>query len=209
LDLFEKISAGVSAAVVVVLGALYLLVPPPPNMPWEFRDRVQWEPSRPSPGPGKVAPAAGGQTPAAPPATGPTDAEIKKQLVELGVRPPPGSLERRSGKVSRRTLNEIKEKSVWMEELKLARSVPLRTRKGDRRLKLDWIAENSRLRNWGFEEGDVVDLIDGVSYEFNDQSSAEYYRLFQDKIEKLESGGAVSITISRRGQPLHLEFSLR
>lgn len=210
LDLFEKISAGVSMGAVGVLGLLYLIVPLPTNMPPEFREPVSWTPTR-QQSPRRSLPLP--QPPPRPklevkPATGLTDAEIKKKLMDQGVRTPAGKLERLSGKVPQSLLEDIKVETNWMEELKLAKSRALRTPRGDRRLELEWIDTNSRLNALGFQNRDVIELIDGESIEYNEQSSTRYYRMFKEKIRKLENGESLSVTISRDGQPIHLEFSL-
>lgn len=206
LDLLEKISAGVSVVGIVIVGVLYFIVPPRSTIPEEFRDRVVFTTALPV---AQNPPAPGKAPQPTPPARGISDSQLRTKLRELGVRTvPQGAVERRSGKISPRTLDEISVKTNWMDEIYNAKSSIVRSRNRDTRLKLEWIAPNSYLGRLGLENGDTIDLIDGEIVEFNEESQEVYERMFEEKVRKLREGGLVSVTLTRNGRPLHLEFSL-
>ena len=117
----------------------------------------------------------------------------------------------RGSKVTRETYNvpvalfeEVSKSANWTKQLKMARSEAI----SPTRLKVDKIAPDSYLRKFGMKDGDIIELVDGEVVEFSEDSSSALYGVFTDKLDKLRDGEAISITVSRRGRPIHLEFQL-
>jgi hypothetical protein len=211
LDLLEKISAIFGGIVVLAVGVLYLVFGVPPAGPREFVESVSITDAPPAASsPASKGPAAPEVSPSEPePNASQSEAAILSKLQKGQGLQPAGGLQRKTAKIPAATFGYIKPEASWMPELKLVQKRILSGPGGDTRLKLERVAENSLLKRFGIDEGDVIELIDGEILEFNDESVTRYRQLFKEKLETLENGGAVSVTLTRRGQPVHIMFSLK
>ena len=198
LNALEKVTIGVAIVCGIVTLIPYLVMGTPSTRPKAFLPSVTLAPP---PAPGPVKP---GGKPAPPPKfLTQSDKEIIDALKT--------QTKFRGSSVSRQTYNvpvalfeEVSKSANWTKQLKTARSQAI----GRTRLKVDKIAPDSYLRNFGMKDGDIIELIDGKVVEFSEDSSSALYGVFTDKLAKLRDGEAISITVSRRGRPVHLEFKL-
>jgi membrane-associated protease RseP (regulator of RpoE activity) len=95
-----------------------------------------------------------------------------------------------------------------LPEMKLLDKRLIQTKNGQTRLKLTNVKEGSILPKLKLEEGDTIELIDGEIYDFRDDKSRDHWNLFRDKVAKLRRGEPLSITITRKGQPMTLVYRL-
>jgi C-terminal processing protease CtpA/Prc len=96
----------------------------------------------------------------------------------------------------------------WTRELKNYSHAILPSPQGQTRLKITGVKEGTMLNKLGIEDGDVIELIDGQVVEFNQQSALKYRSMYRDALERMRRGEAVTITISRKGEPVNLIFGL-
>ncbi len=205
LNVFEKVATGIAAFCVIVALIPYLFWGPPSTRAKAFIPKVtpvtNSAPPRTSPG--------GAPTPPRQVLTQ-SDKEIIAALKTQNPR-------FRSSRVTRDTYNvphdlfeEISKDANLIGELKTAHSEPLKVTKDGpaTRLRVFNIAHDSYLRNFGIQDDDIIELVDGAIVEFSEDSSSALYGIFREKISKLRRGEAISLTVSRDGRSLHLEFKL-
>ena len=96
----------------------------------------------------------------------------------------------------------------WPNELQKAHSRVIATQNGDTRLQLFNIEEDSSFKLLGLQEKDIVEVIDGEIMQFSDKTTQPYYRMAKRLLTKLREGDPISITVTRKSRPVHLQFSL-
>ncbi len=74
-------------------------------------------------------------------------------------------------------------------------------------IELNRIDPSSYWPRLGFEDGDVIESLDGRPLPVNDTSAAR--QLYKEKIEQLEAGGSIVVTVRRNGQSLLKSFSVQ
>ncbi len=200
LDRVEMVMVGLSGLIVVaLLGGYFIMGGAPSTSATSFLPGV-----REIPAPRRTAASGGTPTPAPAPLTQPDRAVLDKLKANSRSRIAATRLERKSYAVPAELYEEIKKPANYTRELKKARSQLI----GGTRLKVYGISNDSLLRRFGFQDDDIIELIDGEVVEFSEGANSTYLSLFKDKMETLRSGGAISITITRNKIPLHLEFKL-
>jgi hypothetical protein len=206
LNLLEKIQFIVSG--VVVLGAIALYIIWPPQIrPLDTLPDVKITQRAPP----KKAAGALLTTKEAKPEIPPADQEILDKLTKLqNVKGLAGkSLEHNDCQVDKQTLEYVKREPNWLPELKKAKSEFLRGADGrNTRIKLFDLEAGSLFKKFGFQEGDVVELIDGEQIDF-DAGAMDHTQRSKRLMEKIENGGKISLTITRGGKPIQLEFKVK
>ncbi len=204
LNVFEKVVTGIAVFCVIVTLIPYLWLGTPSTRATAFlpkvREIVNSTPLRKSPE----------GTPAPPPKV---LTQSDKEIVDALKTQIPTF---RSSKVKRvpyyvpvALFEEISKAANWTKQLKTAHSEVLKTKNGrPTRRRVFNIAPDSYLRNFGIQDDDIIELVDGAVEKFSEDSSSALYGVFSEKLSKLRSGEAISLTISRDGRPLHLEFKL-
>jgi len=211
LDLLEKISAIFCGVVALGVAVAYGFVGTKSATPSEFLPGVVLEDV---PAPTATAGAKGGKS-APGPAKAPsaaqrqTDDKLKKLLQKQGVKVS-GPVPRKKAEIPASTFEFVQHPANWMKELKQYQS---RIRRGvdgtHTRLELGGIGENSLLQKMGFQEGDVLELVDDQILEYGDESAMELRARAKDAMERLRRGDTIGVTISRGGKPTHIEFSVQ
>lgn len=201
LDVVEKVVAGFGVTCVLAAGLFYLIVGTPSTTPNAFIPNAKRLPSH------SIAEAQPGQSQTA------AIAEADKKILDKLRKQSPnirrrGKLPREGYEVPAPLYEEVSKTANWSKQLKTARSRPIRTADGETRLEIYDIAPDSLLKKFGIVDNDIIELIDGDIIHFDQDSSTELYGIFKDKMEKLRSGDTISITVSRKNAPLHLEFQL-
>ncbi len=203
LNILEKVVIGVAIVCGIVTMIPYLAMGTPSTRPKAFLPNVREVKRAPAPGPVKP-----GEKAPPPKILTQSDKDIVTALKTQNPR-------FRGSKVTRQTYNvpvalfeEVSKSANWTKQLKTARSQVLPTSNGGTRLKVYSIAEDSYLRNFGIKDNDIIELIDGNVVDFSQDSSSALYGVFTDKLATLRDGEAISITVSRGGRPVHLEFKL-
>lgn len=202
LNVLEKAVIGVAILCATVTMITYLVMGTPSTRATQFLPSVE-----PAPAP-KPVPAKPGAKPAPPKSLTQDDKVIIDALKTQNPRFRGSTVARRSFNVPVELFEEVSKPANWTKQLKTARSQKLKTSNGMTRLKVYNIAADSYLRNFGLQDNDIVELIDGRVVEFSEDSSQDLYNVFTDKLDQLRDGGAISITVSRGGRPVHLEFKL-
>ena len=203
LNVLEKVTIGVAIFCGIVTLIPYMAMGTPSTRPTEFLPSVKL--ARP-PAPSPVKP---GGKPAPPPKIlTQSDKAIIDALKTQNSRFRGSTVDRKTYDVPVVLFEEVSKTANWMKQLKTARSQKLKTSNGMTRLKVYGIASDSYLRNFGIQDNDIIELIDGNVVEFSDDSSSALYGMFTEKLSTLRDGEAISITVSRGGRPVHLEFKL-
>jgi len=208
LNILEKVQFGVSTLVILGASGLYA---------WQGTERSNKEfiqPVRitPKAAPKVSLPAKGG-APAAP-AIPPEDKAILDRLKsEQRVNVAGKSLERAQYKIQKDDVSYVKREANYYQELDKAGSEILQGADGKMtRMRLKNLDEDSLIRKFGIENGDIIEFIDGERVEFKGTPSPadaiEYKKRFDRLIEKIEKGGKISLTITRNGQPMEVGFQL-
>ncbi len=213
LNLIEKVVYAVGG--LVILGALGLYVWQPPEkrsidlLPKARKTVVAPSPA-PAPNPGeKSSP----RVKAAPEEIPPEDKAILDLLAsEQNLRTAGKKLVREEYTVDKETFEFVTREANWFAELKKVGSQALPGKDNKlTRLKISNLSQDSLLKGkFDFQDGDIIELIDGQVIDFNAdaQGSLEYHQLWKNAQEKLGGGGMVSVTITRGGQPMNLQFKL-
>ena len=205
LSLLEKIQTGLSVFLVLVL-VLYVSF----GIEWQPKETIGTvEALEPEEVTRQTQP--GTPTPRVDPKRRAEDESIMNKLRnEQGLRLPKGVKPRRKRyRVQKRQYEYISKERNWIPELNLAASTLHKGRNGSPSMvTLHSIHEDSLLKNFGIEEGDMVSLIDGEVLTFDKAQSTEYYQMAHEMLERLDRGGKVSLTVLRKGRPVHLEFQL-
>ncbi len=197
LNVLEKVVIGVAIVCGIVTLIPYVLMGTPSTQPTALLPTVTLAPA---PAPAPVEP--GGTPPAEPKVLTQSDKEILDALTAQNPR------NRETYDVPVPLFEEVSKSANWTKQLKTAKSQALKTANGMTRLKVYNIAQDSYLRNFGLEDEDIIELVDGKVVEFSENSSSALYGVFTEKLDKLRDGEAISITVSRGGRPVHLEFKL-
>jgi len=203
LNLLEKIAAGVSGLLVVATVVLYawLGLPSP-------RSIGSFQPVRKVP----VASAAPNTSSTTATPAAPVPPEIQKIATKLaeqtGRQVAPGQIQREGLQMERDLFEYLSNESNLLPALKTAKSRPMQTAKGTTRLQVYAIQAKSHLSQLGFQDNDVIELLEGEIVEFNDSSTMKYYELWGKAKEKLRNGGSISVTVTRGGRPVNLEYRL-
>jgi hypothetical protein len=205
LILLEKIQSGLSVFLVLVL-VLYVTL----GIEWQPKETIgtveALEPQTEVPGS-----RTGSVSPRVDPKIRAENESIMEKLrndqrlrLSKGVKP-----KRKRYRVQERQYEWISKERNWIPELNLAASTLSKGRDGEASmLTLHNIKESSILNNFGIEEGDMVTLVDGEVLKFDKSQTGEYYEMFHEVLERLKSGGKVSLTVMRQGRPVHLEYEL-
>ena len=214
IDKIEKICHGFCGLIVLVVAGLYVWQPVPDTYPREFIPPSFVSEGHP---PKKL------MTPMDPKdpktaaltqdkITGTKNLVIGK-LKDASVRP--GEFSARTLKmkylqIPKPSFNFIKNEANWLPELKLAKSVIKTNKKdGSKCLQLTEIKEDSLLRSVvGLENDDIIELINGERWDFSSEASLDYRNQALKMMEEVESGGTISLTITRNNSPQHITFSL-
>jgi hypothetical protein len=205
IDIIEKTALGFCALCVLLMLGAYLWLPVPSTGSIYFLPPVTHV-AAPAPEGG----ASGGSAPA--PLSQEDEEEERKILTVLREqeRPivPNQRIERYPYKVPPSLFEHVNNESNWTRELKTAKSKTLKTKNGETRLEITQIREDSLFRKFGFEESDVIEAIDGKILEFSEASTAEYYTLAHELLDKVRQGEEISVTVTRKNRPVHLQFRL-
>ena len=206
MDLLEKIAIGFAGLCVFLTLGLYLNIYSVFGLPTgvpstnsgEFLGTAKETPA-PTGSPAPGAPAAGDLAK--------EDQAIKDKLRQQG-RPVVGRLERKRLSVPRPLFEHINNEANWSGELKKAHSQVIRTPGGNTRLRIHKIKENSLFKSFGFEENDVLELIDGEILQFDEDSLHEHFQRAKAMLERVQNGESISVTVTRNNRPVHIEFNL-
>ncbi|MCZ6795631.1 MAG: hypothetical protein O7J95_18660 [Planctomycetota bacterium] len=206
LDTVEKICAYFCGFVVLCVGALYLYFGTGSSMPLEFLEPVVITPF---PDQIPAAPVNRG-APAPENPSRVSDPELRKKLSrQIGVRLG-GPVPKKQVKVPVQTFEYLQNEANWMRQLDMARSFTEKNPQGEHtRLRIDGIKPNSLWKKLGFQDNDVIELIDGDILEYRDDLTLQYHKRAREALEKLRSGGTVTVTVSRNRKPEQLIFSLQ
>lgn len=206
LDLFEKISLGFAGLCGFLTLGLYLNLfsfiglPTgiPPTTPAEFIGGVVEETPQP--------PSRGGQRPSSSSGLSKEDEDqIRAQLLKQG-RKVNGPITVKKLTVQNDLYEHVSAEANWAGELQKAHSKPIGN--GDSRLKLFNMDSDSLFKKFGFREGDVIDLIDGEIVSFAESTTHPYYSRAKKLLASLRDGKSISVTVTRKGRPVHVQFSL-
>jgi hypothetical protein len=201
LDLLEKIGAGVCAFLVVATLAVYGYLKLPDAMPNAWRPRVREvttaAPPKASTGPAVARPEVSDALKA-----------IAAKLLEQDQRVDPAQIVVKQLEVDPKIIEEIGTEANLIPTLKQLKSTVLKTKNGDTRIQLREIRKDSVLDRVGLKDNDVVELIDGEILEFNDSSTNKYLSLWREKLERLRAGQPLSVTVTRGGRRMQLEYRL-
>jgi hypothetical protein len=152
------------------------------------------------------APPAAGKA-AAPTGVTAEDRALIDKLAEQGVKVPEGQgLKRTQLQVPKDTLEYLGAQGNLIPEAKMLESRIITTKNGDTRLRIFNFKPGSLIAKLGFHENDTIELVDGQVLEFKETNAAKYTSLLKSALQKISEGKAVSVTISRNNQPVHLEF---
>ncbi len=114
--------------------------------------------------------------------------------------------------VDKDTFDFVTREANWFAELKKVGSQTLPGKDGRMtRLKVSNLSQDSLLKDkFDFQDGDIIELIEGQIIDFNADAkgSLEYHQLWKGAQEKLSGGGVVSVTLTRGGQPMNMQFRL-
>jgi len=199
LDILEKIGAGVCALLVLATLGLYAFLKLPSPKPLAFIPAAKEIAAAPAlaPSPGTTT------TPVAPEVQ-----NIVDKLTQQGRAVSPSQLTTKTLQVEGELFEHLSAEANLLPALKTAKSRPIPTQNGDTRLQIFNIQKDSILNKLGFQENDVIELVDGQILEFNNNSSTKYYELWNKAKEKLRAGGDVSVTVTRAGRPVNVKFRL-
>ncbi len=207
LDLIEKTCHGFCALLVVVVGALYVRWGTPDTDPAEFLPQAI-ESNVPH------APSGGGDG-EAPKVTAVSQsqrvAENRTIMAELRKNNPRASASRLSRKylqVQRPTFDYVRKEVNWLRQIEHVGREDETTKDGFTRMKLTHMPSNSLLRKLGLRPNDTIELVDGERLSIDDSSTVEHRARARDLLDKLENGHAVTLTLTRDGEPVHIEFTL-
>lgn len=206
LDIFEKISIALCGLVVLAVGAGYLVFGVRSAVPIEFVAPVPDF---------DVTNAVSQGTPTSVPGIAAESTrkilesvdqgKIRENLRKNGVNA--GRIESYLKPIPASTFEFARAEANWMPELRKYSSSAFAGSKS-RLVLTGGVDENTLFHKLGLRNEDVVELVDGEIIEFDERSALRYRSMYYDALERLESGGAVTVTISRKGQPMNLIFTL-
>ena len=112
-------------------------------------------------------------------------------------------------KVPKDRLEYMSREANWQPELDKAKHQLLPGADGRMtRLKVYDIDEESLIKQSGIENGDVIEFIDGKSLDFEKTSAVDYIQHWKQFKEKIQKGGKLTLTITRKGEPIQKSFQL-
>jgi len=207
LSILEKVQYVFSGLVVAAVIAAYA-VWGSAGTPTQFQDPIKQ--IRPAP---KVSirPATPGAPTAPPPAAPAMQAEdraildrlAKEQKVAVGGR----ELTRQDYQVPQERIEYLKREPNYLAELDKAGHEKLPGADGKMtRLRLKNVDNDSLIKQFGIENNDVIEMIDGERIDFQGESLLNQKDRFNRLIEKIEKGGKISLTVTRGGQPMQIGF---
>lgn len=198
LDLSEKIAAGVCGLFVVVTLVAYLWLGVPSTTPGVFVPGVQEAPRSTT----KTASAAER-------GPSPEDLALLDKLSQQNPLTPKNQpLERKQLTVPRELFDRVSDRANWLEELQNYNRVELKGKTGNSRLRVQGISEGSLLEKLGLEDNDTIELLDGQIVEFREAAATQYNSMWNAALKKLREGQSISVTVTRKNRPVHLEFKL-
>ncbi len=156
-----------------------------------------------------VRPPQKGSSKAPKPSVPPHDLQLLNRLAkEQSVRAK--AVQHATGKVSPKLVDYLKREGNYLPELDKAASELLPGSDGKMtRLKIHSIDSDSILTSkLGLQNNDIIEYIDGERIDFKGDSSMAHLQRKTRLMEKLENGGSISLTITRNGQPMEIEFKL-
>ena len=203
LSALEKVAVGISAFCAIATLVPYVLLGTPSTVPTVLLPEV-----KPVSVPALKGTTSAGELAPPPKVLTQSNKEVFDALATQNPRVRRVALKRQTYDVPPALLDALSVPANWTKQLKTARSQVLKANGRPSRLKVDKISSDSYLRKFGFKDGDIIELIDGNVTEFSEDSSSALYGIFNDKLDKLEDGEPISITVSRGGSLVHLEFKL-
>ena len=152
---------------------------------------------------------------APPPARKPPETAARREerrllsrLVRQGVTvEATGRLQRQERVIAPELMNQLSDSSNWMSELMKASSSIQSRRDGEpTRLALERVDADSVLWELGLQEGDVIVLIQGEIPHFSPTRALDYIRQADAALVAFDQGEPITLTVLRRGQPVHLVY---
>jgi len=204
LNIIEKIQYVISGLVILVVVVLYAWIGPVRDAKGLI-EPVTVEVVKPT----RPVRAAKPGAPSKPPSISQQDKTLLDRLAkEQGQKAT--SVTHARATVPKRTLDFLSDERNWILELKKAAS---RTMKGadgkNSRLMVNEISEDSILKMTPIQNGDIIEFIDGTRLDFDNRDITKYRGLINSSYDKLINGGSFTLTLTRRGKPMQLEFRLK
>lgn len=133
---------------------------------------------------------------------------LLSRLVRQGVpAEATGRLQRQERVIGPELMNQLSDSSNWMTELMKASSSIQSRRDGEpTRLALERVEADSILWELGLQEGDVIVLIQGEIPHFSPTHALDYIRQADAALAAFDQGEPITLTVLRRGQPVHLVY---
>ena len=129
---------------------------------------------------------------------------LRRQGVPTAAR---GQLRRQEVVLAPELMSHLIDSSNWMPELmKASSSIQSRPDGEPTRLALDRVEADSILWELGLQEGDVIVLIQGQIPHFSPTQALDYIRQADAALAAFDQGQPITLTVLRRGQPVHLVF---
>ena len=149
----------------------------------------------------------------APSAKRPRDEALKKKvnaaLTNLRIRSTSRPITVEDWGIDEATLDYLTKPANWVSELDKAGHITHRDKNGRvTSIEITDIQPGSHFETFGLENGDRVLLLDQEITEFDPSQAHLYKARFSDAVDRLRNNGKASITILRKGKPVHMEFSL-
>ena len=118
-----------------------------------------------------------------------------------------GQLRRQEVVLAPELMSHLTDSSNWMPELMKASSSVQSRRDGEpTRLALDRVEADSILWELGLQEGDVIVLVQGEIPHFSPTRALDYIRQADAALAAFDQGKPITLTVLRRGQPVHLVY---
>ncbi len=203
IDVFEKIVAGVCGLLVIATVGMYAFFKLPSAGSTEFLPPVYEEAGRVEKAPPALVP----------PATS-VDPQFEELAQKLALQDRKASAKeladnRKKLLVPTQTFEHLRARANWLPSLKTAKSQALLTKNGTTRLRLYDIQPHSLLTKLGFQDDDVIELINGQIVVFDQSNTRTYYEMAEAALRDLEAGKPISVVVSRKGRLIPLEFRLQ
>jgi hypothetical protein len=129
---------------------------------------------------------------------------LRQQGVSAEAR---GQLRRQEVVLAPELMSHLTDSSNWMPELMKASSSVQSRRDGEpTRLALDRVEADSILWELGLQEGDVIVLVQGEIPHFSPTRALDYIRQADAALAAFDQGEPITLTVLRRGQPVHLVY---
>lgn len=202
IDVLEKIVAGICGILVLLTAGLYAFFKLPSTVPTAFLPPVSEE-ERPVAKP----------APATAPPTASVDPQLQALAEKLALQERKVSVKELQDNKKRltvptQTFEHLRAEANWLPSLKTAKSQPLMTRNGTTRLRIYDIQPHSLLQKLGFQDDDVIELINGEIVTFDQSNTRKYYDMAEAAIRDLQAGKSINVVVTRKGRLIPLEFRL-